>query len=209
MPGETFASRVSGSFLTAAGVPELITSLKEEYEALALGLARDPSRLVVLREKLARNRATAPFSIRLRSPANSRPPTKSCGALIVRAARHNRSRSEFTRPMTPQSRISPAHWESRCGPSRHCLRTGAVPIGRTARGTRRCGFSAKSGRRIGPAWSAMSRKRFLAKLNEYSGVTRASGRRKMVSGDGGLMIKGYFIWHQRAAGWLANMIEAI
>ena len=58
-PGETFASRVAGSLLTAAGVPELIARSSEEYEALALGLARDPRRLAGLRDRLKRNRATA------------------------------------------------------------------------------------------------------------------------------------------------------
>ena len=61
LPGETFASRVAGSLLTAAGMPELITGSAEEYEALALGLARDPGRLAALRDKLVRNRATAPL----------------------------------------------------------------------------------------------------------------------------------------------------
>ena len=61
LPGETFASRVAGSLLTAAGVPELITGSAAEYEALALGLARDPGRLAALRAKLVRNRATAPL----------------------------------------------------------------------------------------------------------------------------------------------------
>jgi predicted O-linked N-acetylglucosamine transferase (SPINDLY family) len=54
--GETFASRVGGSLLTAVGLPELITRSLEEYEALALRLARAPAELAALREKLARNR---------------------------------------------------------------------------------------------------------------------------------------------------------
>jgi len=59
--GEVFAGRVGASLLTAAGLPELITRTPEEYEATALALARDPVRLKHLREKLAANRATAPF----------------------------------------------------------------------------------------------------------------------------------------------------
>src|SRR5262249_23177425 len=47
--GTTFASRVAGSLLTAAGLPELITSSLADYEALALGLARDPARLAAVR----------------------------------------------------------------------------------------------------------------------------------------------------------------
>ena len=59
--GDTFASRVAGSLLTAAGMPELITRSLDEYEALALRLARQPDELRALREKLSRNRATAPL----------------------------------------------------------------------------------------------------------------------------------------------------
>jgi predicted O-linked N-acetylglucosamine transferase (SPINDLY family) len=59
--GTAFAGRVAASLLTAAGLPELITETAEAYEALALALARDPSRLSALRDKLAANRATAPL----------------------------------------------------------------------------------------------------------------------------------------------------
>lgn len=56
--GETFASRVAASLLTAAGLPELITHTTEEYEALALELARNPDRLRDVRERLIANRDT-------------------------------------------------------------------------------------------------------------------------------------------------------
>jgi predicted O-linked N-acetylglucosamine transferase (SPINDLY family) len=59
--GETFASRVAGSLLTAAGLPELITRSMAEYEALALRLAGNPGELTTLREKLSRNRSAAPL----------------------------------------------------------------------------------------------------------------------------------------------------
>jgi predicted O-linked N-acetylglucosamine transferase (SPINDLY family) len=59
--GTTFAGRVAGSLLGAAGLPELVTGSLPEYEALALALARDPGRLQGLRDKLARNRAAAPL----------------------------------------------------------------------------------------------------------------------------------------------------
>jgi predicted O-linked N-acetylglucosamine transferase (SPINDLY family) len=55
MPG------VATSLLTAAGLPELITETAEDYEALALALARDRARLGALRDRLAANRATAPL----------------------------------------------------------------------------------------------------------------------------------------------------
>jgi len=59
--GDVFAGRVGASLLSAAGLPELITRTPEEYEATALGLAREPARLKAIREKLAANRATAPL----------------------------------------------------------------------------------------------------------------------------------------------------
>jgi predicted O-linked N-acetylglucosamine transferase (SPINDLY family) len=59
--GETFASRVAGSLLTAIGLPELITHSLPEYEAAAMRLARDPSELAGLRRRLAKNRLTAPL----------------------------------------------------------------------------------------------------------------------------------------------------
>jgi predicted O-linked N-acetylglucosamine transferase (SPINDLY family) len=61
LPGDTFASRVAGSLLTAVGIPELIAGSPAEYEALALGLARDPARLAGLRARLVRNRDSSPL----------------------------------------------------------------------------------------------------------------------------------------------------
>ncbi len=54
--GRTFASRVAASLLTAAGLPELVTGSLEEYEALALKLARDGDALARIRHKLAGSR---------------------------------------------------------------------------------------------------------------------------------------------------------
>jgi protein O-GlcNAc transferase len=59
--GENFPGRVGASMLMAAGLSELIAHSTEEYEALALTLARDPARLTGIRKKLAVNRATAPL----------------------------------------------------------------------------------------------------------------------------------------------------
>ncbi len=56
--GETFAGRVAASLLKALGLPELITTSLEDYEALALKLAREPSRLASIKAKLARNHST-------------------------------------------------------------------------------------------------------------------------------------------------------
>lgn len=54
--GATFAGRVAGSLLRAAGMPELVTDSLEAYEALALKIARDPTMLAGLKAKLAANR---------------------------------------------------------------------------------------------------------------------------------------------------------
>jgi protein O-GlcNAc transferase len=62
--GGTFAGRVAGSLLMAIGMPELVTGSLEEYEQLALALARDPQRLFALRRKLETNReASALFDL--------------------------------------------------------------------------------------------------------------------------------------------------
>jgi len=56
--GATFAGRVGASLLGAAGVPESIADTLDDYEALAVKLARDGDSLRALCKKLARNRAT-------------------------------------------------------------------------------------------------------------------------------------------------------
>jgi predicted O-linked N-acetylglucosamine transferase (SPINDLY family) len=62
--GDTFAGRVAGSLLMAIGAPELITGSLEDYEQMALALARDPQRLIALRRKLEENRdASALFDL--------------------------------------------------------------------------------------------------------------------------------------------------
>jgi protein O-GlcNAc transferase len=57
--GDTFAGRVAGSLLRAIGMPELITESLEEYEQMALALARDRRRLIALRQNLEKNRDAA------------------------------------------------------------------------------------------------------------------------------------------------------
>jgi predicted O-linked N-acetylglucosamine transferase (SPINDLY family) len=59
--GETFAGRVAASLLHAIGLPELVTGSLDEYEALALQLAMDASRLQSIRRKLAQNRLGYPL----------------------------------------------------------------------------------------------------------------------------------------------------
>jgi protein O-GlcNAc transferase len=59
--GSSFAGRVAASLLSAIGLPELVTETLADYEALALALARDPSRLAGLRATLAANRLNRPL----------------------------------------------------------------------------------------------------------------------------------------------------
>jgi len=56
--GESFASRVAASLLSAIELPELITNTQEEYEALAIELATNPNKLADIKLKLANNRLT-------------------------------------------------------------------------------------------------------------------------------------------------------
>ena len=57
--GGAFPSRVAGSLLHAAGIPELVTSSLADYEALALSLAHDPQRLAGLKAHLRATQATS------------------------------------------------------------------------------------------------------------------------------------------------------
>jgi predicted O-linked N-acetylglucosamine transferase (SPINDLY family) len=59
--GESFAGRVAASLLNAVGLPELITATQEQYEAMAVALAGNATRLSELKEKLSRNRLTMPL----------------------------------------------------------------------------------------------------------------------------------------------------
>jgi predicted O-linked N-acetylglucosamine transferase (SPINDLY family) len=59
--GNTFAGRVAGSALRAAGLPELIAQDLKQYAARALELARKPARLAELRSRLASNRDQCPL----------------------------------------------------------------------------------------------------------------------------------------------------
>jgi len=55
--GRSFAGRVAASLLGSAGLLELVTENLEDYERLALKLARDPAALAEIKGKLAQNRA--------------------------------------------------------------------------------------------------------------------------------------------------------
>ena len=56
LPGQSMASRMAASLLTAAGLPELIAASRADYERQAVELATDAQRLETLKHKLAGNR---------------------------------------------------------------------------------------------------------------------------------------------------------
>lgn len=59
--GETFASRVGASLLTAVELPELIASNLIEYEDLIISLAKSPQKLKEMRQNLISKRLTLPL----------------------------------------------------------------------------------------------------------------------------------------------------
>ncbi len=59
--GETFAARVSGSILTACGLPDLITHTLDDYEALAFRLATDHTALDAARYRIGLAKQSAPL----------------------------------------------------------------------------------------------------------------------------------------------------
>jgi len=59
--GHAFAGRMAGSLLHAIGLPELVTQSLDEFEAVALKLANEPSRLPLYKERLEQSRLTAPL----------------------------------------------------------------------------------------------------------------------------------------------------
>jgi predicted O-linked N-acetylglucosamine transferase (SPINDLY family) len=59
--GESFASRVAASLLTALQLPELITENAVSFEAAATSLAMNPDELDVLKMRLAVNRQNGPL----------------------------------------------------------------------------------------------------------------------------------------------------
>src|SRR5262249_35702647 len=59
--GQSFPSRVAGSALSALGLTELIAPSLDAYEAKALELGTDRNKLARIREKLLRQRNSAPL----------------------------------------------------------------------------------------------------------------------------------------------------
>ena len=59
--GDAFAARMAGSLLSAAGLPDLVTNSLEDYEVLALKLARDKKLLDDVKARLNANLQTCPL----------------------------------------------------------------------------------------------------------------------------------------------------
>lgn len=59
LSGETFAARVSGSILSAAGLPDLIATSLPEYESKAVALALDPATRRIIAERVDSAKSTA------------------------------------------------------------------------------------------------------------------------------------------------------
>jgi protein O-GlcNAc transferase len=59
--GESFAARVAASLLNNIGLPELVTSTQEQYEATAIELASNPGRLAEIKDRLHKNRLEMPL----------------------------------------------------------------------------------------------------------------------------------------------------
>ncbi len=59
--GQTFASRVAGSILSAMDMSELVTHTKNEYENLILDLSKNYKKLNEIKNKLNKNRLARPF----------------------------------------------------------------------------------------------------------------------------------------------------
>ena len=59
--GESFASRVAASLINSVNLPELITETQEQYEEMAIGIAKDTEKLKSIREKLKSNLPLSPL----------------------------------------------------------------------------------------------------------------------------------------------------
>jgi predicted O-linked N-acetylglucosamine transferase (SPINDLY family) len=59
--GESFAARVAATLLNDIGLPELVASTQQQYEAMAIELAGNPTRLAEFKDRLQRNRLKKPL----------------------------------------------------------------------------------------------------------------------------------------------------
>jgi protein O-GlcNAc transferase len=96
--GTGFAGRVAGSLLNALGLTELITETREDYEALAVNLARNVKRLEEIRARLVRNRGTHPLFDTDRLRRNIE------GAYEIMSQRHQRGEPPVSFAIAPRDR---------------------------------------------------------------------------------------------------------
>jgi protein O-GlcNAc transferase len=61
LQGSHFASRMSSSILSAAGLPEMVTHSLDDYETLGVRLAGETGELNAIRQRLVRNRLCVPL----------------------------------------------------------------------------------------------------------------------------------------------------
>jgi protein O-GlcNAc transferase len=94
--GRSLVSRMAGSLLTGVGMTELITTSWQEYEGLALELARDPDRLAALRTRLRDAKLTS----RLFDTDRTRRHLESAYRSMWQRAQQGHSPSGFTVPET-------------------------------------------------------------------------------------------------------------
>jgi len=59
--GQSFASRMGASIVSAINLPELIATSEQDYESIAIELATFPEKLKIVKDKLANNLSTAPL----------------------------------------------------------------------------------------------------------------------------------------------------
>jgi predicted O-linked N-acetylglucosamine transferase (SPINDLY family) len=59
--GNAFAGRVAASLLRAVGLPELVTTNAQDYEALLLALGNNPEKLKEFKRRLQENRLGSPL----------------------------------------------------------------------------------------------------------------------------------------------------
>lgn len=69
-PGETFASRVGASLVSAVGLPELVAASRDDYERKAVALAQDANVLAALRARIPERAADRPLFDTLRFARN-------------------------------------------------------------------------------------------------------------------------------------------
>jgi predicted O-linked N-acetylglucosamine transferase (SPINDLY family) len=104
--GTAFAARVAGSLLTALELPELITTSLAEYEHAAIELARDPSRLEALRQRLLAT-CRRGFLTRAQWSGVWKPPARRYTGASRRGCRPMTSASDLRRRRSAFRRSSP------------------------------------------------------------------------------------------------------